>query len=64
MRYLSNFIARGVVAVAVVTILAAPIAEARTRDDDSWFLSRTRIVKFLKKLGLITTGDDLSVPKP
>ena len=64
MRCLSRFLARGVSAAVVVVILAAPIAEARTRDDGPWFLSRSRIVKILKKWVGAVTGDLLSDPKP
>jgi hypothetical protein len=57
---------RGVVAVAVVMVLAAP-AEARPWDDQpglGWvFRAKNRIVKVIKKT-IITFGDGLSDPKP
>lgn len=64
MRRVSRFLARGVSAAVVVVLLAAPIAEARTRDDGPWFLSGSRILKVLKKWVGITSGDEMSVPKP
>lgn len=57
---------RGVVAVAVMMVLAAP-AEARAWDDQpglGWvFRAKNRIVKVIKKT-IITFGDGLSDPKP
>lgn len=64
MRRVSRFLARGVSAVVVVTILAAPIAEARTRDDGPGFLGRSRIIKILKKWVGVVSGDLMSDPKP
>ena len=64
MRRVSRFLARGVSAAVVVVLLAAPIAEARTRDDGPWYLSGSRILKVLKKWVGAVSGDLMSEPKP
>lgn len=57
---------RGVVAFAVVVVLAAPV-QARPWDDQpglGWvFRAKERIVKVIKRT-IVTFGDGLSDPKP
>jgi hypothetical protein len=66
MRSVSRFVARGVVAVSIVTLLAVP-AEAQPRDGGRWFHKRIDpIVKVLKRLlgNIKSEGDGLSDPRP
>ncbi|HYO77130.1 MAG TPA: hypothetical protein VE010_11760 [Thermoanaerobaculia bacterium] len=66
MRQIFSGAARGVLAVAVVMVLAAP-AQAMPSDapDFGWFgRTRDRIVKVIKRMTVRTFGDGLSDPKP
>lgn len=54
-------VGRGLVAAAVVVVLAAPV-QALPKDDDRW--SMPRLVKIVKKLVVKTFGDGLIIPRP
>ena len=54
-------VGRGVVAAAVVMMLAAPV-QALPKDDDRW--SMPRLVKIVKKLVVRTFGDGILIPRP
>ncbi|HEX8616676.1 MAG TPA: hypothetical protein VF911_03725 [Thermoanaerobaculia bacterium] len=62
-----NLVGRGVLAVAVVMMLATP-AEAKTNDGGATWsgAAREQLVKIVKKVkGVVRTfGDGLSDPKP
>ncbi|MFL6247313.1 MAG: hypothetical protein ACJ74H_14875 [Thermoanaerobaculia bacterium] len=63
---MSRFVARGVVAVSIVTLLAVP-AQAKPRDGGRWFEKRVDpIVKVLKRLlgSIKSEGDGLTDPRP
>ncbi len=62
MRGLSRRVGRVLVVVSVAALLAVP-AEARPpRGDDGWVPKI--VVKMLKKLGLGTHGDMITIPRP
>jgi hypothetical protein len=61
MRGRFDRVGRGLVAAAVVAMLAAPV-QALPKDDDRW--SMPRLVKVIKKLVVRTFGDGLIVPRP
>ena len=64
MRGVSKTVARGVLAVSIVFVLAVP-AQAKPRDDGRWFGRKLDpIVKIIKKLVMRSTGDGLSDPWP
>jgi len=64
MRGVSKVVARGVLAVSIVLVLAVP-AQAKPRDDDRWFGRKLDpIVKIIKKLVMKSTGDMLVDPRP
>lgn len=65
MRNVSKVIARGVLGVSLVMMLAMP-AEGRPREGSRWFERRTDpIVRVLKKLlGIKSQGDGLTDPRP
>ena len=61
MRGLFERVGRGLVASAVVVMLAAPV-QALPKDDDGWSLPR--LVKVIKKLVVRTFGDGVTIPRP
>ena len=61
MRRVSKGLARSLAVAVVVSVLAAPVAEARSRD--SLRDTRSKIVKIVKKW-FSTILDELSEPKP
>lgn len=61
MRGLKSRVGRVVVAVSVMVALAAPLQAMPKGDRDGWV---PKIVKVLKKLGIGTTGDMITVPRP
>jgi hypothetical protein len=64
MRSVSKVMGRGVLAVAIVMVLAVP-AQAMPRDGGRWFERKLDpIVKVIKKVVLRTLGDGLSDPRP
>ena len=60
MRNSSKVVARGVLAMSIVLVLALP-AQAKPRDGDRWF---DPIVKIVKKLVMKSMGDGLGDPWP
>jgi hypothetical protein len=63
MRGVSKTVARGVLAVSIVMVLAVP-AQAKTRDGGRWFERKIDpIVKIVKKL-MTSLGDGLVDPRP
>jgi hypothetical protein len=62
MRGLFNQVGRGIVAAAVVVMLAVP-AQARATDDQGWWAS-SKLVKAVKRLVVKTFGDGLIIPRP
>lgn len=60
MRGLFNRVGRGVVAAAVVAMLAVP-AQAQPSDKE-WFAPK--LIKVIKKLVVRTFGDGLIIPRP
>ena len=62
MRGLFNRVGRGVVAAAVVVMLAVP-AQARATEDQGWWASST-LVKAVKRLVVKTFGDGILIPRP
>jgi hypothetical protein len=59
----SKALARGVLAVSIVTVLVVPV-QAKTRDGGRWFERKIDpIVKVIKKL-MTRLGDGLSDPRP
>lgn len=65
MRSAMNVLARGVVAVSIVTLMAVPV-EAGPRDGARWFERRVDpIVKIVKRMfGIRSLGDGLIDPRP
>jgi hypothetical protein len=64
MRSVSKAVARGVLAVSIVFVLAVP-AQARPRDGGRWFERKIDpILKIVKKLVMKSTGDGLGDPWP
>jgi hypothetical protein len=64
MRSVSKAVARGVLAVSIVMVLAVP-AQAKPRDGGRWFEWKIDpIVKIIKKLVMKSTGDGLGDPWP
>lgn len=64
MRGVSKAVARGVLAGAIVMVLAVP-AQAKPRDGGRWFERKIDpIVKIIKKLVMKSTGDGLGDPWP
>jgi hypothetical protein len=64
MRGVSKVMSRGVLAVAIVMVLAVP-AQARPRDGGRWFERKLDpIVKVIKKFVVRATGDGLVDPRP
>lgn len=56
----------GVVVVSVVILVAAPV-EARvfTDKETSWIdRAQTRVVQFMKRFGVKSFGDMMTVPRP
>ena len=62
MRGLTNRVGRVVVAISVVALLAVPAEAKPPRDDDGWVPKI--VVKMLKKLGIGTNGDMITIPRP
>jgi len=63
MRGISKAVARGVLAVSIVLVLAMP-AQAKPRDGGRWFERKIDpIVKVIKKL-VTRLGDGLTDPRP
>ena len=63
MRDVSKAVARGVLAVSIVMVLAVPV-QAKPRNGGRWFERRLDpIVKVVKKL-MTSLGDELSDPWP
>lgn len=62
MRGLFNRVGRGVVAAAVVVMLAAPVQALPKDEGDRW--SMPRVIKVIKKLVVRTFGDGILVPRP
>ena len=63
MRGVSKAVARGVLAMSIVLVLAVP-AQAKPRDGGRWFERKIDpIVKIVKKL-MTSLGDGLSDPWP
>jgi hypothetical protein len=63
MRGVSKSVARGVLALSIVFVLAVP-AQARPRDGGRWFERKIDpIVKIVKKL-MTSLGDGLIDPRP
>ena len=60
MRNSSKVVARGVLAMSIVLVLALP-AQAKPRDCDRWL---DPIVKSVKKLVMKSMGDGLGDPWP
>ena len=64
MRGVSKAVARGVLAVSIVLVLAVP-AQAKPREGGRWFERKIEpIVKIVKKLIVKSMGDGLSDPWP
>jgi len=64
MRGVSKAVARGVLAVSIVLVLAVP-TQAKPRDGGRWFERKIDpIVKVIKKLAMKTMGDGLGDPWP
>jgi hypothetical protein len=64
MRGVSKAVARGVLAVSIVLVLAVP-AQAKPREGGRWFERKIDpIVKIVKKLIVKSMGDGLSDPWP
>ena len=63
MRGLFNGVARGVVAVAVVMVLAVPV-EAKPSDRDWSDWSLPKFLKSVKRLVVKTLGDGVIIPRP
>ena len=61
MRGLFNRAGRGVVAAAVVVMLAAPAVEAKPTDS-GW--TPSRLLKAVKRYVVSTFGDGITVPRP
>ena len=61
MRGLFNRAGRGVIAAAVVVVLAAPVVEAKPTDP-GW--TPSKIVKAIKRFVVGTLGDGITVPRP
>jgi hypothetical protein len=60
MRGLLNRVGRGVVAAAVVAMLAVP-AQAQPQDKEGF---APRLIKAVKRLVVRTFGDGVTVPRP
>ena len=64
MRGVSKAVARGVLAVSIVMVLAVP-AQAKPQDGGRWFGRKLDpIVKIIKKLMMKSMGDGLGDPWP
>jgi hypothetical protein len=64
MRGVSKVMGRGVLAVAIMMVLAVP-AQAKPRDGGRWFERKVDpIVKVIKKFVVRTLGDGLTDPRP
>ena len=64
MRGVSKAVARGVLAMSIVMVLAVP-AQAKPREAGRWFERKIDpIVKIVKKLVLKSMGDGLVDPWP
>jgi hypothetical protein len=63
MRRLFEGVARGVVAVAVVMVLAVPV-EAKPSDRDWSGWSLPRFLTSVKRLVVKTLGDGVIIPRP
>lgn len=63
MRRLFNGVARGVVAVAVVMVLAVP-AEAKPSEKDWSRFSLPKFLKAAKRFVVTTFGDGVIIPRP
>lgn len=61
MRGLFNRVGRGVVAAAVVVMLAAPVVEAKP-SDPGW--TPSKLLKAVKRFVVTTFGDGIIVPRP
>lgn len=61
MRALYERVGRGLVAAAVVAMLAAPV-QALPKDDDRW--SVPKLIKVVKRLVVKTFGDGIVIPRP
>ncbi len=56
-----NRVGRVVAAVSVVALLAVPAEARAVGERDGWV---PKIVKLLKKFGISTHGDGITVPRP
>jgi len=64
MRGVSKAVARGVLALSIVLVLAVPV-QAKPREGGRWFERKIEpIVKIVKKLIVKSMGDGLSDPWP